>query len=61
MNEESQRLRQDWIRNKAYSLWCFRESLGIKNEPINNWLDAEYDYDNFYAPHLKLFKEEGVL
>jgi hypothetical protein len=54
-------IREQWIRNRAYALWCFRNVMNIENNPIKNWLDAEFEYDTFYAPHLKFFQEEKII
>lgn len=53
--------REEWIRNRAYVLWLFRRDLGLGNDTVRNWLDAEWEYDKFYAPHLKFFIDEKIL
>lgn len=39
---------ETWIRNRAYALFEFRRALKLPNDPVQDWLDAEWEYHTFY-------------
>lgn len=37
--------RNKWISDRAYYLWEHRNRVGLPTSPIEDWLDAEWQYE----------------
>ena len=37
--------REQWIRERAYRRWEFQTALGLPDNPVENWLEAENEWE----------------
>jgi hypothetical protein len=47
--------KETWIRERAYFIWELKKKCGFEDDPMNNWLDAEYEF-NLLFKHCEDFK-----